>query len=236
LRTDVDAERDAGLTDGSSSPAPAARRAPWAIAWELFREKAFWRFMLFVGLLALVRLVFQHYHFTWPKYVLRTMGESFPLGRFSSMNPILIIFGVPVVAALTRHRSALGCIIVGSFVTAASLLVLCLPASYPTIIVSIVLFAAGEALWSPRLFEYAATVAPRGREASYMGLSSMPYFLAKMAAGPMSGYLLAAYCPEHGPGRPWIMWLIIGLVTLLGPVLIVVFRGVIEGKPAARRR
>jgi hypothetical protein len=46
----------------------------------------------------------------------------------------------------------------------------------------------------------------------------------------MSGYLLAAYVPEKGPHHAWIMWLIIGLMTLAGPVAILLLRSVIEGK------
>jgi MFS family permease len=105
-----------------------------------------------------------------------------------------------------------------------------LPASYPTILASIFFLAAGEAVWSPRLYEYTASIAPKGREASYMGLSSFPYFLAKMMAGPMGGYLLSAYCPEHGPRHPAMIWLVIGGVSLAGPILVLLLRGTIEGE------
>jgi len=203
--------------------------------------------MLFVGLLSLVKLIFQHYHFTWPKYVLREHGDTFPLGDFQSINPILIIILVPLVTAFTRHRSAFKCIVVGSFISTASIFVLCLPTfklahawfpfDYPIILASIILLSIGEAFWSPRLYEYTAVIAPKGREASYMGLSSLPFFLAKLMAAPASGYLLRAYCPENGPRHSGMLWLIIGLMTLVGPISILLLHGVIEGrkdKPAAK--
>jgi MFS family permease len=176
------------------------------------------------------KLIFQHFHFTWPKYVTREMGEGFPVGKVYSINPVMIMFLVPIATALTRHRSAFNCIVLGAFVTTASVFVLCFGASYTTIIGSVVLLSLGEALWSPRLYEYTASIAPHGREASYMGLSSLPMFFAKMAVGPMSGYLLAHYCPAQGPRHSGVMWGIIGVITLVGPVLIVMLRRVIEGR------
>ena len=54
-----------------------------------------------------------------------------------------------------------------------------------------VMLSVGEALWSPRLYEYAATIAPKGQEASYMALSSLPLFGAKLMVGITSGTMLA---------------------------------------------
>lgn len=202
---------------------------PLKVAFGVMSEKTFWRFMLFVGLLVFVKLIFSHSHFTFPKYALREMGEAFPLGAFQAINPILIIILVPVATAMTRHYSAFNVIVFGAIVSALSPFVLVLGPSYPTILGMIVLLSIGECLWSPRLYEYTATIAPRGREASYMGMSSLPMFFAKMAVGPMSGFLLAKYCPPQGARQSWIMWLIIGLTTLVGPVLIVGLRKTIEG-------
>ncbi|MEO7093963.1 MAG: MFS transporter, partial [Polyangiales bacterium] len=218
----------------------AKRRDPLSIAVDVMKEKAFWRFLLFMGLLALVKLIFQHYHFTFPKYAIRELGESFPLGTYQSINPIIIIFLVPLATIFTRHRSAFNCIVLGSIVSTVSMFALCFPPYFQfalfggtwslTILISIVILSLGEALWSPRVYEYSAIIAPRGKEASYMGLSALPYFFAKMIAGPMSGYLLARYCAETGPRQSWVMWAIIGGMTAMGPILILSFRGVIEKK------
>jgi dipeptide/tripeptide permease len=251
LRGDIDAEKieaarnpeaAAALASEAAPTEERAKKPPWAIAWELAREKAFWRFMLLMGLLAFVKLIFQHYHFTWPKYVLREYGETFPMGAFQSVNPIIIIFLVPIVTAFTRHRSAFNCIVLGSFITSLCAFVLCLPPktihapfpfTYPVILGSILFLSFGEALWSPRSYEYAASVAPKGREASYLGLQSLPFFFAKMMAGPASGYLLMQYCPENGPRHAAVLWLFIGGTTLAAPILMVIFRSVIEGRSRA---
>jgi dipeptide/tripeptide permease len=202
--------------------------SPVKIAKELFGEKPFHRFLLFVGLLAVVRLMFQHAFMTFPKYVTREMGAAYPFGKVWAINPIMIIILVPIVTALTRHRSAFSCIVAGAFIAALSPFVLCLGASHATFVGMVVVLSVGEALWSPRVYEYAATIAPRGRESSYMGLSYLPLFVAKIVVGPLSGYLLAQYVPENAPRRSEVMWLIIGLMTLAGPILMLFLRKTIE--------
>jgi MFS family permease len=120
-------------------------------------------------------------------------------------------------------------IFVGSIISAGSVFVLVLPASYVTIAAFYLLLALGEALWSPRSYEFIAMIAPRGRESSYMGLSGLPFFLAKLGALPVSGWLLSKYCPQNGPRHSSTMWLIIGLTTVIGPILMFVLRSVIVG-------
>ena len=222
IRKDADLER-APLGE---SDAPA--ESPVKIARELFGERPFRRFLLFVGLLAMVRLMFQHAFMTFPKYVTREMGAAYPFGKVWAINPIMIIILVPIVTALTRHRSAYSCIIAGAFISALSPFVLCLGATHATFVGMVVVLSIGEALWSPRVYEYTATIAPRGRESSYMGLSYLPLFLAKIVVGPLSGFLLAHYVPEQAPRRSEIMWLIIGLMTLAGPILLLFLRRFIE--------
>eukprot|EP00971_Amphidinium_carterae_P158546 3143188-Amphidinium_carterae.1 len=36
----------------------------------------------------------------------------------------------------------------------------------------------GEAIWSPKLYEYSVAIAPRGKEATYSAMSTTPAFLA----------------------------------------------------------
>ena len=223
VRGDVDTEP---VADRSVQPGP-----PWRIAAEVAREAAFWRFMLLMTLLVFVKMIYQHGHFTLPKYAIRELGESFPIGRFQTINPIAIIVLVPLFTALTRHLAPFRVIWVGSLVSAASVFVLVLPASYGTIAAFYLLLSVGEALWSPRTYELIATIAPRGRESSYMGLSGLPFFVAKLGALPMSGWLLAKYCPPEGPRHSSMMWLVIGITTALAPISMLALRPILEQPP-----
>ncbi len=210
--------------DPEDGPAPARKKAFFSAVAEVAGDRVFWRFVLLMLLLSLVRMMFQHMHFTWPKYVLRVEGEGFPVGTVWSLNSLLILFLAPVATALTRHRRPFEVLLVGAFVSAVSPFVLCLGSSMPFQVAMILVLTVGEALWSPRLYEYNVAIAPRGREATYVSLAMLPYFLAKFLVGPTSGYLLQAFCPPVGPRRPALLWAIIGMSTIIGPVGILAWR------------
>ena len=95
---------------------------------------------------------------------------------------------------------------------------------YVMIVLYILLLSIGESLYSPRLYEYAAAIAPKGQEASYMSMSYLPFFLAKLLVASFSGVLLARFCPETGPRDSSTLWLIIALTTLIAPVGLLVLR------------
>ena len=68
-----------------------------------------------------------------------------------------------------------------------------------------------------------------------MAMSSLPFFLAKLGVGPLSGLLLSRFCPETGPRHPETMWLIIGLSTMIAPVGLFVFQRYIRVHEAGRQ-
>ena len=88
---------------------------------------------------------------------------------------------------------------------------------YVMIFLFVVLLSVGEAFYSPRLYEYTAAIAPKGQEASYMAMSSLPFFLAKLGVAPFSGVLLAHFCPDTGLRNSGTLWLLIGLSTMIAP-------------------
>lgn len=207
--------------------------SPLAALRDVAKDKIFWRFMLLMVLLSLVKMMFQHMHFTWPKYVLREQGERFPMGTVWSLNSMLILFLAPLGTALTRKRRPFEVLLVGAFISALSPFVLCFGSGMKFQLAMILVLTVGEALWSPRLYEYNVSIAPRGREATYVSLASLPYFLAKFLVGPTSGYLLDRYCPANGPHHTALLWGAIGLSTMLGPIGIFALRGWITDKHEA---
>ncbi len=58
--------------------------------------------------------------------------------------------------------------------------------------------AVGEAVWSPRWYDYSMSVAPAGREGVWTAFASAPLFAAKLPTGMISGWLLEKYCPANG--------------------------------------
>ena len=188
--------------------------------------------MLLMVLLSLVRLMFQHMHFTWPKYVTRVEGDAFPVGTVWSLNSLGILFLAPLATALTRRLPIFPVLLGGAAISAASPFLLCLGSALPIQLAMIAVLTVGEALWSPRLYEYNVAIAPRGQEATYVGLAKLPFFLAKLVVTPMSGWLLARYCPVVGARDPATLWAIVGATTLAGPLGMWLLQGWLREKRA----
>jgi hypothetical protein len=81
-----------------------------------------------------------------------------------------------------------------------------------------ILMSIGEAIWSPRLYEYTASIAPKGQEATYMSLSMLPFFVAKFGVGLLSGLLLSWYVPETGAKNSQMLWLWVTLMAAICPI------------------
>ena len=97
---------------------------------------------------------------------------------------------------------------------------------YMSLVVFFIVFTIGEAIWSPRLMQFSAEIAPAGKEGSYIALAILPYFVGKALAGGMSGFLLESYTPEGALNYPdhQLVWLWIGGMAMLSPIGMVVFR------------
>jgi hypothetical protein len=162
--------------------------------------------------------------------MIREFGEDVPKGTIYSINPALIIILVPLVQAATTKVDPLTMIHYGTYVSAASVFFLVLSTSVGACVAFVTVLSIGEAIWSPRLYDYTMSVCREGREGTYMALSSAPLFLAKLPVGFLSGYLLQKYCPEEGERNSQMMWLIIGLLTASSPITLTLLWGYISKK------
>jgi MFS family permease len=200
--------------------------------------------------------------YVFPKFGIRELGNGAPIGHLSNINYILIIILVPIIGALTQKYSAYRMVVVGGAICAASVFVMALPTPwfqqsaqgfigqwighgylgvqgsihpyYMMIAIYISIFSIGEAFYSPRVYEYAAAIAPRGQEASYGALSYIPFLIGKLLVGS-GGWLLAAFCPAHGPRHSGTMWLIFALAASIAPIGLLVFRRYIRVPEAGRQ-
>jgi len=223
---------------------------------EVFVQKAFWYYIFMIGLLVWVRLTFYHFHYTFPKYGIRVLGEGVKIGNiYGVLNPVLVILLVPLVARLTKNVSSYWMLIVGTTISSVAIFLATLPVElfvplidtwvgelvyvrwlgvpvdgrtpvFFSLIIAITVFTIGEAIWSPRLMQFTAEVAPEGKEGSYVALSYLPFFAAKFIAGPLSGWLVHTYTPEGAESYPnhiWV-WVWIGGMALASPIGMVIFR------------
>ena len=191
------------------------------------------RFIFFIFILLPVRTLFAHQFLTLPDYVIR----CFPAGVgaryewFQGLNPLVIVIFVPLIAAFTRKVSVITMMIVGTSISAVTTFILVPGPHLSTLILYVVLFSFGEAVWSSRFLEYVSNLAPAGQVGAYMGLAGIPWFLAKATTGLYSGLMISEFLPD----RSGTMWLIYALIALISPIgLLIGRRWVKKGVPQER--
>jgi len=229
----------------------------------LFGQTGFYRLLGFLLLIGFLKILFMQLDAVFPKFGIRVLGEGAPVGLLTGNNYLLIIFLAPLVGALTQRFSAYSMVILGSIISAASVFIMAMPTAwfeplansppiqwighsylrlngpvhpyYAMTILYILLLSIGEAFYSPRVYEYAAAIAPKGQEASYGALSYVPLLLGKVFVGAYGGILLAKYCPETGPRNSGMMWLMFALATSIAPVGLIIFRRYIRVHEVGRQ-
>jgi MFS family permease len=229
----------------------------------LLQQPGVYRLLFFLLFIAFLKIIYKQMDAVFPEFCIRELGDGAPAGKLTAINNWLIIIIVPVVGALTQRFSAYRMVILGGILTAASIFILALPTQwfqpmangffgnwighwylgltgavhpyYVMIALFVIMLSLGEAFYSPRVYEYAASIAPKGQEASYSSLSYMPFLLAKLMVGTFSGTLLAEYCPATGPRHPGTMWLYVGLAACIAPVGLIVLRKFIRVHEAGRQ-
>jgi MFS family permease len=146
-----------------------------------------------------------------------------------ALNPFCVVLVSLLSAPFGIKYHPVPIIIFGSFISALSPFALAIGHSYANAILFVLLLSIGEGIWSPRLYEYSVMIAERGREGVYTTLAAAPMFMATLLTGATSGALLERYVPESGKEQqPEILWAIIGLTSVISPVLMLVLRDVIE--------
>jgi len=227
----------------------------------LIGQSAFARILVFFLLIGFLKAIFLQVDYVFPKFGDRELGPHAPVGKLANINAWIIIFLVPVVGALTQRISSYRMVITGGVICAAGVFIMALPTAwfepaatgvvgqwlghsylgvkgsihpyYVMAALYLTVFSVGEAFYSPRVYEYAAAIAPAGQEASYGALAYIPFLVGKLLVGT-SGWILAAFCPAEGPRRSNIMWLIFALAASVAPLGLLVFKRYIRVPEAGR--
>ena len=213
---------------------------------ELVHEQGFYRLLLFLLLIAFLKMVMMQMYYVFPEFGIRELGEGAPVGKLWGINAWIVIPAVPLIGALTQRFPAYRIVTIGGLITAASVFIMALPTAwfqgladsgpglwfghhylglkgsvhpyYAMIALFVIFFSLGEAFYSPRVYEYAAAIAPAGQEASYGAFSYVPFLVGKLLVGTLSAALLAKYCPAAGERHSGTMWLFVALTATIAPL------------------
>jgi MFS family permease len=228
----------------------------------LIGQSGFYRLLAFFIFIGFLKAIFLQMDYVFPKFGIRELGLHAPVGKLANINAIMIILLVPIVGALTQKFAAYRMVVIGGAICAAGVFIMALPTEWflpaadsgiaqwvgrwylglhgsihPYYIMAalyLIVFSIGEAFYSPRVYEYAAAIAPQGQEASYGSLAYLPFLVGKLLVGA-GGWLLAAFCPEQGPRHSGTMWLIFALAASVAPAGLILFRRYIRVPEAGRQ-
>jgi hypothetical protein len=259
--TKIDAARS-GFWTGIARTVQKSSNDTLALFRRLIGQSGFYRLLVFFLFIGFLKAIFLQMDYVFPKFGDREMGLHAPVGKLAGINALLIIVLAPVIGALTQRVASYRIVIIGSIICAAGVFVMVLPMDWfvaatdsalghalghvylqltgpvhPYYIMSAIyltIFSVGEAFYSPRVYEYAAAIAPPGQEASYGALAYLPFLVGKLLIGT-SGWVLATFCPEHGECHAGSLWLIFALAASVAPIGLIVFRRYIRVPEAGRR-
>lgn len=251
-----------GLWNSFAFTVRDSAKETWQLFAGLVQQSGFYRLLGFLVLIAFVKLIFMQMYYVYPTFGLRELGNGAPLGRLWNINSILVLLLLPFVGATTQRFSAYRMVTLGATFAAASVFIMALPPAwfqpladgpfgawlghgylglkgpvhpyYVMIALFVALLSLGEVFYSPRVYEYAAAIAPKGQEASYGALSYIPFLLAKLLIGTLSAALLARFCPETGPRHSSMMWLFVALTASVAPLGLLGLRKYIRVKEVGR--
>ncbi|MBI5412475.1 MFS transporter [Candidatus Peregrinibacteria bacterium] len=235
------------VNEADTEARAADKKKPWEILLAVVRESAFWKLIVLITVTLGVRAVFAYMYLLMPKYWDRMIGNEAAIGTLNAINPILIVVGLVLITPMIKNWGTLSMLTYGAMVSAVSLFCLVIPwqwlsgsvatSCYIASVMCMVVLSVGEMFWSPRLNQYTAAIAPEGQAGTYLGLSMLPWFLAKTVVSIFSGHMLERWCPEFPKGEPIIgeriatgqiafwdspgaMWLFLGIAAAVGPMVV----------------
>jgi dipeptide/tripeptide permease len=206
-------------------------------------------------------IIQQQMYATMPKYVLRTVGNHASPEWIANVNPLVVMTCVMFITGLMKRVRAITSMSVGMILMPFSALcmasspllqslygtsipILGLVQAHPItimLITGIVIQGLAECFISPRYLEFFSLQAPKGEEGAYLGFSHLHSFIAMLLGFGLSGYLLAAYCPDprtlapgelaHAYDRANVIWYYFAGIGSLSAVALSIYNRVVSKHP-----
>jgi dipeptide/tripeptide permease len=179
------------------------------------------RFILFLVIFSGFWAMFWHVFYALPFYV----KDYLKFERFEIIETVdawtIIVVTIPA-TAIAKRLAPLSAMVLGF-----ALATLCwfLMGAMPTVagtVSAMMLFAVGEAIQSPRFYEYVSNLAPAEQVGTYMGFAFLPIAIGTFIAGWSSGYLVQHYVEGGNPAAPQ-MWFVVGSYGVVSTVLMILY-------------
>ena len=150
----------------------------WGNCLSLIQSATLWRYATVTLVLINLQAIFLYMDSILPTYLIRLHGTHISKGMLFSINPLIIVSLTPVVAAVTSKYNHFRVIKYGGFITGVAPFFLAISSSVGAAAAMIAVISLGEAVWSPRLYDYVMSIAP---EVHIMHIYHLMFSLEVMA-------------------------------------------------------
>jgi len=190
------------------------------------------KFMIFLLIFTGYWIVFWQQWIVMPVYLHQFVGKDIDVERILMTDSIIVITCTILLNQLTKKLPAFSAIILGTFITGISWLIL---AFYPSMwgaVATIAVLAIGEIVHQPRYYEYVSRLAPEGQQGTYMGFAFVPLGIGSLVGGWFGGKMLNYF--GEVMNRPRLTWFVIVGVGLVTTFLLWIYDRIVKpGKVAA---
>jgi proton-dependent oligopeptide transporter, POT family len=184
------------------------------------------RFMIFLLIFTGYWIVFWQQWIVMPVYLHQFVGKDIDVERILMTDSIIVITCTILLNQLTKKLPAFSAIILGTFVTGISWLIL---AFYPSVwgaVATIVVLAIGEIVHQPRYYEYVSRLAPEGQQGTYMGFAFVPLGIGSLVGGWLGGKALHYF--GEVMNRPQWTWFVIVAVGVMTTLLLWIYDRIVK--------
>src|SRR5216683_4363440 len=176
------------------------------------------RFMLFLLIFTGYWIVFWQQYITLPGYIHGYISADADVELILITDGLAVICLTLLINYLIRKIPAFQCVILGTFITSLSWLIVAFQPTALGAVLSIFVLALGEMIQQPRYYEYISRLAPPGQQGTYMGFAFLPIGIGSLVGGWFGGRVMHQFGEvAHQPQRVW--WIISGVGVLTALLL-----------------
>src|SRR5262245_3115123 len=188
------------------------------------------KFMLFLLIFTGYWMGFWQQWIVMPVYLHEYVNKDIDVERILMTDSIVVITCTILVNYLTKKIPAFSAIIIGTFITGISWMILAFCPSMWGAIATIVVLAIGEIVHQPRYYEYVSRLAPPGQQGTYMGFAFVPLGIGSLAGGWLGGKALHYF--GEVLNKPQWTWFVISGVGVVTTLLLLVYDRMVRPKSA----
>jgi proton-dependent oligopeptide transporter, POT family len=148
------------------------------------------------------------------------LNWKFDVEHVTVINAGTIILLQIVVSNIVKHTKALPTMIAGIAMGTIGMAILAINTNIWVFIIGIVIFSIGEMTAHPKFISYVGLIAPEDKKALYLGYAFLYGVLGSLIGGILGANLYVHFVDNlNQPSTLWIIFSMIGVVTIIGLVL-----------------